>query len=548
MDSKGKNILTVILFLLLVVIVVLWAADTAMRDNAGKRGVLQLSGEWQKLELVLEQIEENYVDTVDSKAISEALIIEALHELDPHSVYLPPRDLEAADEDLQGQFDGVGLMFNVPSDTAIVINTVSGGPSEKAGLMSGDRIIRIDGDTVAGVKMPQDTMVARMRGPSGTKVVLDIKRNGVADLIPFEITRDKIPVNSVDCSFMVNDTTGYIRLSRFARTTYVEFMEAAARLSETGMTRLIFDIRDNLGGFLDQALLLSNEFLEKGDLIVYMEGRKRPREDFHADGNGMYKDIRLDVLVNESSASSSEIFAGAIQDNDRGKIYGRRSFGKGLVQEPIYFSDGSGIRLTVSKFHTPSGRSIQKPYEAGNDDYRYDIIERYRHGEMVEADSIKVNDSLAFNTVGGRTVYGGGGIIPDVFVAIDTTKANSFYVECERRGLPVRFSVLMNDRHRDELSKTDDFLRLNALLDEICSESSFREYAASQGITATDEEWNDMKGYIMTQVRALTGRYSALDDEAFYKIFLDIDQIYQTALNDSEPMPVSGRDDADAIS
>ena len=264
MDSKGKNILTVILFLLLVVIVVLWAADTAMRDNAGKRGVLQLSGEWQKLELVLEQIEENYVDTVDSKAISEALIIEALHELDPHSVYLPPRDLEAADEDLQGQFDGVGLMFNVPSDTAIVINTVSGGPSEKAGLMSGDRIIRIDGDTVAGVKMPQDTMVARMRGPSGTKVVLDIKRNGVADLIPFEITRDKIPVNSVDCSFMVNDTTGYIRLSRFARTTYVEFMEAAARLSETGMTRLIFDIRDNLGGFLDQALLLSNEFTWKG--------------------------------------------------------------------------------------------------------------------------------------------------------------------------------------------------------------------------------------------------------------------------------------------
>ena len=495
------------------------------------------SGDWQKLDLVLQQIEENYVDTVDKEAISEALIQKALQELDPHSVYLPPQDLEAAEEGLQGQFDGIGITFNVPSDTAIVISTVHGGPSERAGLMSGDRIIRIDGDTVAGVKMPQDSMVSRMRGPSGTKVLIEVKRSGVADLVPFEIVRDKIPMKSVDCAFMVNDTTGYIRLSKFARTTYDEFMTAAARLKASGMKRLIFDLRDNLGGFLDQALLLSNEFLGKYELIVYMEGRKREREDFHADGSGSYKDIRLDILINETSASSSEIFAGAMQDNDRGKIFGRRSFGKGLVQEPIYFSDGSGIRLTVAKYYTPSGRSIQKPYRAGmDDDYRYDIIERYRHGEMVDADSIRVNDSLAFKTTGGRTVYGGGGIIPDVFVGIDTTAVNGFYVECEKKGLPVRFSALMNDRYRDRLSAVKDFDGLNLLLDEICSEERFLEYASGQGVTATREEWNAMKGYIMTQVRALTGRYSPLDDEAFYRIFLDIDQIFQTALADDTPI------------
>ena len=466
---------------------------------------------------------------------------------DPHSVYLPPKDLEEADEDLQGQFDGIGITFNVPADTAIVINTIVGGPSERAGLMSGDRIVRIDGDTVAGVRMPQDSMMARMKGPSGTKVLIEVKRGGIADLIPFEITRAKIPVNSIDCAFMVDDTTGYIRLSKFARTTYPEFMESAAKLKKAGMKRLIFDLRDNLGGFLDQALLLSNEFLDKGDLIVYMEGRKRPREDFYADGSGRYKDVKLDILVNESSASSSEIFAGAMQDNDRGKIFGRRSFGKGLVQEPIYFSDGSGIRLTVAKFYTPSGRSIQKPYKPGDDDeYRYDLIERYRHGEMVDADSIKVNDSLVFKTAAGRTVYGGGGIIPDVFVGIDTTEVNSFYIECTKKGLPVRFSTRMNDRYHDRLAGIDDFVSLNALLDEICSESRFLEYAESQGVKGTASEWEAMKGYIMTQVRALTGRYSALDDEAFYRIFLEIDQIYQAALADDSP--VVPADDSPVIS
>lgn len=544
MDRKTFKTLFLVL---LAVIIAMIIGIAVLHSNSRLMSAYSVSGKWQKLELVLQQIEENYVDTVDCASISEALIADALRELDPHSVYLPPKDLEEADEDLQGQFDGIGITFNVPADTAIVINTIVGGPSERAGLMSGDRIVRIDGDTVAGVGMPQDSMMARMKGPSGTKVLIEVKRGGVADLIPFEITRAKIPVNSIDCAFMVDDTTGYIRLSKFARTTYPEFMESAAKLKKAGMKRLIFDLRDNLGGFLDQALLLSNEFLDKGDLIVYMEGRKRPREDFYADGSGRYKDVKLDILVNESSASSSEIFAGAMQDNDRGKIFGRRSFGKGLVQEPIYFSDGSGIRLTVAKFYTPSGRSIQKPYKPGDDDeYRYDLIERYRHGEMVDADSIKVNDSLVFKTAAGRTVYGGGGIIPDVFVGIDTTEVNSFYIECTKKGLPVRFSTRMNDRYHDRLAGIDDFVSLNALLDEICSESRFLEYAESQGVKGSASEWEAMKGYIMTQVRALTGRYSALDDEAFYRIFLEIDQIYQAALADDSP--VVPADDSPVIS
>lgn len=539
MDRKTFKTLFLVL---LAVIIALIISIAVLHSNSRVMSAYSAYGKWQKLELVLQQIEENYVDTVDCASISEVLIADALRELDPHSVYLPPKDLEEADEDLQGQFDGIGITFNVPADTAIVINTIVGGPSERAGLMSGDRIVRIDGDTVAGVGMPQDSMMERMKGPSGTKVLIEVKRGGVANLIPFEITRAKIPVKSIDCAFMVNDTTGYIRLSKFARTTYPEFMESAAKLKKGGMKRLIFDLRDNLGGFLDQALLLSNEFLDKGDLIVYMEGRKRPREDFYADGSGRYKDVKLDILVNESSASSSEIFAGAMQDNDRGKIFGRRSFGKGLVQEPIYFSDGSGIRLTVAKFYTPSGRSIQKPYKFGDDDeYRYDLIERYRHGEMVDADSIKVNDSLVFKTAAGRTVYGGGGIIPDVFVGIDTTEVNSFYIECTKKGLPVRFSTRMNDRYHDRLAGIGDFVSLNELLDEICSESRFLEYAESQGVNGTASEWESMKGYIMTQVRALTGRYSALDDEAFYRIFLEIDQIYQAALADDSPVvPADG--------
>ena len=332
---------------------------------------------WRKLNLILQEVSKNYVDTIDMKVMTDAAVVAALEKLDPHSVYLPPVEREESDVELSGNFEGIGITFNVPNDTAIVLNTIPGGPSEKAGLMQGDRIIKVDERVIAGVKTPQDSMIRLMKGPKGTKVKITVNREGT--LIPFDIIRDKIPVHCVDAAFMIDDKTGYIKLTKFTRTTYKEFAQATEKLMAMGMKKLIFDLRNNTGGYFDQALLLSNEFLNKGDGIVYMEGLHRPRQSYDADGRGKLKDVELNILIDEGSASSSEIFAGAIQDNDRGLIVGRRSFGKGLVQEPINFTDGSGIRLTVARFYTPSGRCIQKPYDK---DYNYDIYERYAHGEI----------------------------------------------------------------------------------------------------------------------------------------------------------------------
>jgi carboxyl-terminal processing protease len=481
---------------------------------------------WRKLNLILQEVQKNYVDTIDMAAMTDAAVEAALAKLDPHSVYLPPVELTESETELAGNFEGIGIQFNVPNDTAIVLSVIPGGPSEKAGLSQGDRIVRVDERSIAGNKTPQDSMVTLMKGPSGSKVKITVNRNGT--IIPFEITRDKIPVNCIDAAFMIDDSVGYIKLSKFTRTTIREFDEASDKLLGQGMKRLIFDLRDNTGGYFDQALMLSNQFLHRGDMIVYMEGKHRPRQDFDADGRGSLKDIELSVLINESSASSSEIFAGAIQDNDRGVIVGRRSFGKGLVQEPINFTDGSGVRLTVARFHTPSGRCIQKPYDK---DYEYDIYERYAHGEMVSADSMKVDTTSAYYTVKGRLVYGGGGIIPDVFVPIDTTKATSFYIKCNRKATAMRFASSMFDKYKGNLSQIDDFERLSKWLDSIDLEGQFLEYASSvDGIRPAEGEWEKTKEYMMPQLKALTGRFSKLDDEAFYRFYLPVDDVIQLAL------------------
>lgn len=481
---------------------------------------------WRKLNLILQEVQKHYVDTIDMEGMTDAAVVAALAELDPHSVYLPPVELTESETELAGNFDGIGIQFNVPNDTAIVLSVIPGGPSEKAGLMQGDRIIKVGEKTIAGTKTPQDSMVRLMKGPSGSKVRIVVNRDG--NFIPFDLTRDKIPVHCVDAAFMLDDTTGYIKLSKFSRTTYKEFSDATDKLLAQGMTRLIFDLRDNTGGYLDQALRLSNEFLEKGDGIVYMEGRERPRQDFDADGRGRLKDVELSVLINDGTASSSEIFAGAIQDNDRGVIVGRRSFGKGLVQEPINFTDGSGIRLTVARFYTPSGRCIQKPYDK---DYAYDIYERYAHGEMTSADSIKVDTSSVYYTVKGRRVYGGGGIIPDVFVPIDTTKATRFYISCNRKTTHVRFASSIFDRYRGELSRIDDFSALESYLQSLDLESQFLDYAARvDGLKPAKGEWEESRTYMMPQINALVGRYSKLDDEAFYRFYLPIDDILLKAL------------------
>lgn len=481
---------------------------------------------WRKLNLILQEVGNNYVDTIDMEALTDAAVAAALAELDPHSVYLPPVELTESETELSGNFEGIGITFNVPNDTAIVISPVQGGPSEKAGLLQGDRIVRVNEVDIAGVKMPQDSMIRLMKGPKGSKVKITVNRDG--DLIPFDIVRDKIPVHCVDAAFMIDDTTGYIKLSKFTRTTYKEFTEAADKLLGMGMKRLIFDLRDNTGGYFDQSWKLANEFLQRGDEVVYMEGRRRPRQDFDADGRGRLKDVQISVLIDEGTASSSEIFSGAIQDNDRGVIVGRRSFGKGLVQEPINFTDGSGIRLTVSRFYTPSGRCIQKPY---GDDYNYDIYERYAHGEMTSADSMKVDTTAVFYTVRGRRVYGGGGIIPDVFVPLDTTKATTFYVNCNRKATQMRFAQAMLDKYRGSLSGIDDFGELDRFLDGIDLGSQFLGYAARvDGLKPKDGEWVETEPYLIPQLKALVGRFSKLEDEAFYRFYLPIDDTIQAAL------------------
>lgn len=522
MNIKNNNILTALLGVILGVLITL-TVSKILPDK-------KFDGDynrWRKLNLILQEVQKNYVDTIDMKAMTDAAVSAALAELDPHSVYLPPVELTESETELAGNFEGIGITFNVPNDTAIVLSAVPGGPSEKAGLMQGDRIIKVDERVIAGKKTPQDSMVRLMKGASGTKVKITVSRDGV--MIPFDIIRDKIPVHCIDAAFMIDDKTGYIKLSKFTRTTFKEFKQASSELLDAGMEHLIFDLRNNTGGYFDQALMLSNEFLQKGDEIVYMEGRERPRQDFDADGRGTLKDVRVSVLIDEATASSSEIFSGAIQDNDRGVIIGRRSFGKGLVQEPINFTDGSGVRLTVSRFYTPSGRCIQKPYDK---DYAYDIYERYAHGEMTSADSMKIDTTALYYTVKGRRVYGGGGIIPDVFVPIDTTRATDFYIKCNKKATVVRFASAMFDKYKNELSAIDDFGKLESYLNSISLDQQFLEYAAKvDGIKAAKGEWDKSKEYMMPQINALVGRYSKLDDEAFHRFYLPVDVTIRTALD-----------------
>ena len=486
-------------------------ALTFQKITGRKRALRTEYQDWRKLNLILQKVDENYVDPVDRQKLTDAAVVAALSQLDPHSVYLPPQELEESETNLAGGFDGIGIQFNVPNDTAVVIEVIPGGPSEKAGLLPGDRLLKVDSVQIAGCKYPQDSMVRRMRGVAGTKVTVTIKRGG--EVIPFEITRDKIPTHSVDAAFMVGDSTGYIRLSKFARTTFKEFNDAANALKKEGMCELIFDLRDNTGGYLDQALLMANAFLEKGDTIVYIEGLHRRREDYTADGRGSLKDIRLKILINENTASSSEIVSGAIQDNHRGIIYGRRSFGKGLVQEPVFFTDGSGIRLTVARFYTPSGRCIQKPYSP---DYAYEVYKRYGEGEMVDADSMNVSK---------------GGIIPDVFVPIDTTRATDFYLKCNRKATTMRFSSAYFDSHKDELQGIGDYAELLRYLDHSKLDRQFLQFARTKdGLVPKKGEWEESESYMMTQIKALVGRYSKLGDNAFYHLYLQIDDMFATAI------------------
>ncbi len=516
--SRIVHLVLGILIGILAAVLILRSWDNSIIRNAKYE-------EWRKLNLILDQVEKNYVDTIDKAKMTDAAVVAALAELDPHSVYMPPEDLKESETSLAGNFDGIGIQFNVPNDTAIVLEVIPGGPAEKVGMQQGDRLLKVGDKDIAGVGFPQDSMVRRIKGPAASKVLITVKRG--RETIPFEITRGKIPVHSIDAAFMVDDTTGYIRLSKFARTTYDEFAEAGKSLLEEGMTHLVLDLRDNAGGYLDQALLLSNEFLQRGSLIVYTEGLHSPRDEYKADGRGSLKDVSLTVVINEGSASSSEILSGAVQDNDRGVVVGRRSFGKGLVQKPIYFTDKSGIRLTIARFYTPSGRCIQKPY----DNYDYDIYNRYVDGEVFSADSVKLDTSDVHKTVSGRPVYGGGGIMPDVFVPVDTTRATPFYVKCNRKATQMRFASDIFDRYSSTLAKIGDYPSMDRFFTSVGLESRFRSFAQTKdGISATDAEWKETLPYLLPQLKALTARYSKLGENAFYKYYLPVDETLIQAL------------------
>ena len=524
MDNRKQSLIRVAEVLLGVVIGIILTM-TVVRYRENRRILNAKYIEWRKLNLILDEIEKNYVDTIDQAGMTDAAIAGALAQLDPHSVYLPPVKRQEADEVLAGNFEGIGIQFNVPNDTAIVLEVIAGGPAEKAGMLPGDRLLKVNDEVIAGVKFPQDSMVRRMKGPSGTKVVVTVGRG--SDTIPFEIVRGKVPLHSIDASFMIDDTTGYVRLAKFSSTMWQDFAKAYTDLLEAGMTHLMMDLRDNTGGFLEQALVLSNEFLSKGDTIVYMEGLHRKREVFQADGRGRLQDIGLTVLISENTASSSEIFAGAIQDNDRGTIVGRRSFGKGLVQEQFAFTDDSGLRLTVARFYTPSGRCIQKPY----DDYEYDIYKRYADGEIFSADSVKLNKEDVHHTRSGRVVYGGGGIMPDVFVPMDTTRASTFYIACNRKTTQMRFAATMFDRYSKQLLAIDNYRDMDAFLKRIDIPGEFRRFALNRdGITVSDAEYAETLPYLEPQLNALVARYSKLSENAFYKYYLPVDSTVEAAL------------------
>ena len=461
-----------------------------------------------KLQLAEFAISNLYVDQVDENKLVESAIVKMLEQLDPHSTYSDPEEVKALNEPLQGNFDGIGIQFNMATDTLFVIQPVSGGPSEKVGILAGDRIIEVNDTVIAGVKMTTEDVMRRLRGKRGTEVTVKVMRRGVKELLPFTIKRDKIPVYSLDASYMVDKKIGYIRVNRFAATTGKEFADALHRLQKEGMRDLILDLQGNGGGYLNAAIELANQFLGKKELIVYTEGRRNPRAEFDAEGNGDFLNGRLVVLVDEFSASASEIVTGALQDWDRAIVVGRRTFGKGLVQRPIDLPDGSMIRLTVARYYTPSGRCIQKPYES-IEQYNKDLIDRYNRGEMLSADSIHFPDSLKYKTLKlGRTVYGGGGIMPDYFVPVDTTMYTDYYLALRDKGAIVQMNLKLVDAYREEwLKDYKDFRHFNknfevtsAMLEEL------RKLGETLGAKYDEKQYQIALPLIKAQMKALIAR------------------------------------------
>ncbi len=483
-----------------------------------------------KINAILTLLDQAYVDTIDVQNLTDAILPEIMHNLDPHSAYVPAAEVEESHEDLDGSFSGIGVQFNIQNDTIMVVDVIAGGPSEKLGIRPGDRIIDVEGKAFTGDSITNNKVLKTLRGKKGTCVNVKIKRAGVAEPIPFKIKRDDIPVNSIDIYYMIAPQVGYLKISRFGANTYTEFMTGLTDLSKQGAKEFIIDLRYNGGGYLSAVIQMVNEFLDEGDLIVYTEGLHSPRQNVYADGYGRFKGYKVCVLINEFSASASEIFSGAIQDLDKGIIVGRRSFGKGLVQQQIPLTDGSEIRLTTSRYYTPSGRCIQKPYKQGEiDKYEADIVERYDRGEFFASDSITLADSLEFHTRLGRTVYGGGGIMPDYFVAQDTTIYNKFYKDLSLSSHLYGFSFQYADQHRASLNKIKDWQSMQKHIQKSDYISEFKKYLASKKVEYTDADFEAARAPIENILQAYIAR-NILGDSGFYPIYNQTDETIKKAL------------------
>lgn len=484
-----------------------------------------------KIGAILDMIATQYVDTIDVASIEEKIIPDLFKHLDPHSSYIPAKDIEEVNADLNGSFSGIGVQFNIQNDTIYVVDVIRGGPSEKAGLLAGDRIIEVNDTAFVGKEVTNEKTIKKLRGPKNTQVKLGIHRRSSHETLYFTVTRDDIPVKSVESAYMITPNIGYIYVSRFGATTYNEFITSIALLKKKGASKFIVDLRGNSGGYLDAATNMLNEFLYQGQLIVYTQGNPSyyPRNDIYANGAGSCKANDLAVLVDEFSGSASEIFAGAIQDNDRGIVVGRRTFGKGLVQQQLSLADNSAVRLTIARYYTPSGRCIQKPYELGKiEEYEEDIIKRYSHGEFYSQDSIK-QDTIAFRTLNGRLVYSGGGIMPDIFVPSDTSDVTPFFTQLFNLGTMYKFALQYTENNRTTLKQQGDWQELKAYLEAQDLYPQFLAFAKQKGHKYSEREANISKKRILKQLRIYIVR-DVLGDEGFYPMLNLDDKCVNTAI------------------
>ena len=483
-----------------------------------------------KMNSIVDYILQNYVDTINKKDLEDEAITSMLHSLDPHSDYIPASEFQQINEPLQGNFEGIGVEFNIFNDTITVVTPISGGPSEKAGILAGDKIIYVEKEKVSGVKITNKLVFSKLRGKKGTKVKISVLRNGNKKLYDFTITRGEIPLYSVDVSYMIRPNIGYIKVSRFAKTTYEEFIQACKTLQRKGMKKMILDLRGNPGGILPAAVNICDEFLSKGYTIVYTEGKASPKNIHKSTSTGGFENGEIVVLIDEGSASASEIIAGALQDNDRATIIGRRSFGKGLVQEQMDLEDGSAIRLTVARYYTPTGRCIQKPYSENKEEYYEEEYKRLENGELFSADSIKFADSLKFTTPGGKTVYGGGGIMPDVFIPIDTTERSSYLSKIVNSGLLSSFAFMYADKNRANLLKygsPEQFVKNFSLNETVFNE--FLSFLETKGVQKEANGIRKSGNLLKNQLAALIGR-AIYNNEAFYPVINGRDKAIMRAV------------------